>query len=248
MVLRILGVIPARGGSQGLPGKNIRPLAGVPLIGHSITAAALVPEITRTIVSTDDEEIAAVARSLGGDVPFLRPANLAEHTTPTGPVIAHALAELERLDGASYDAVLLLEPTSPLRDPQLLSDAITMLATAPEIDGVVSVAMPSFDPFSVGVRTGSDGVLQRFFPDAVGLTRRQDSDRTFLKLTGNFYVWRTEFVRRIERSWLDEGRFLPLMTPDLLSFAIDTEEDFRIVEAIVESGLVALPVLPRSAG
>lgn len=248
MAQRILGVIPARGGSQGLPGKNIRPLAGVPLIGHSIAVAALVPEISRTIVSTDDEEIASVARSLGGDVPFLRPAHLAENTTPTGPVIAHALAELERADGTSYDAILLLEPTSPLRDPQLLSDAIALLGRHPEMDGVVSVATPSFDPVSVGVRTDSDGVLQRFFPDAVGLTRRQDSDKTFLKLTGNFYVWRTDFVRRIERSWLDEGRFLPLITPDLMSVAIDTEEDFRMVEAIVESRLVALPGNPPAAG
>ena len=105
MAQRFLGVIPARGGSQGLPGKNIRPLDGVPLIGHSIAAAALVPEITRTIVTTDDEEIAFVARSLGGDVPFLRPQELAGDSTPTGPVIAHALAELERSDGESFDAV-----------------------------------------------------------------------------------------------------------------------------------------------
>ena len=247
MAQRFLGVIPARGGSQGLPGKNIRPLDGVPLIGHSIAAAALVPEITRTIVTTDDEEIASVARSLGGDVPFLRPQELAGDSTPTGPVIAHALAELERSDGESFDAVVLLEPTSPLRDPQLLSNAIALLGVDSSIDGVVSVATPSFDPFSVGVRIDADGSLRRFFPEAAGLTRRQDSDGSFLKLTGNFYVWRTEFVRRIQHSWLDEGRFLPLETPDLLSFSIDTEQDFRLVEAVVAAGLVTLPESQRPA-
>jgi N-acylneuraminate cytidylyltransferase len=248
MVQRILGVIPARGGSQGLPGKNIRPLAGTPLIGHSLAVARLVPEITRTIVTTDDEEIASVAEALGGDVPFLRPAHLAEHTTPAGPVIAHALTEVERAEDSTYDAIVLLEPTSPLRDPQLLSSAIALLESEPEVDGVVSVAQPSFDPASVGVRTGPDGLLQRFFPEAAGLTRRQDSDAAFLKLTGNFYVWRSDFVRRIERSWLDEGRFLPMMTPNLLAFAIDTEEDFLMVEAVVEAGLVSLPDSKPAAG
>lgn len=242
MVQRILGVIPARRGSKGLPGKNIRPLAGVPLIGHSIAAARLVPELTRTIVTTDDDEIASVALACGGEVPFLRPPELATDTTPSGPVIAHALAQVEEAE--TYDAVLLLEPTSPLRDPQLLSDAIALLESNPAIDGVVSVATPSFDPHSVGVRTDAEGVLRRYFPDAVGLTRRQDSTTTFLKLTGNFYVWRSEFVRRLGPSWLDEGRFLPLMTPDLLSFSIDTEEDFRLVEAVVAAGLVALPTSP----
>ena len=85
-------------------------------------------------------------------------------------------------------------------------------------------------------------MLQRYFPEAAGLTRRQDSASGFQKITGNFYVWRSEFVRRPGRSWLDEGRFLPLDTPDLLAHSIDTEEDFRLVEAIVAAGLVSLPV------
>src|SRR3954451_10687616 len=104
-----LAVVPARGGSKGLPGKNIRPLAGLPLLEHSVKLAQLCPEIDRTIVSTDSEEIAEIARAVGAEVPFLRPAKLARDETPMLPVLRHALGEL---DGA-WDLVLLLDPTSP---------------------------------------------------------------------------------------------------------------------------------------
>src|SRR6476659_10209617 len=114
---RVLAVVPARGGSKGLPGKNIRPLAGLPLLAHSLRAAALVPSVTRCIVSTDSPEIAAVARGAGGDVPFDRPTELAADETPMAPVLRHALAFVEEHEGAAYDYLLLLDPTSPVRRP-----------------------------------------------------------------------------------------------------------------------------------
>src|SRR5215218_3886475 len=94
----ILAIIPARGGSKGLPGKNIRPLAGLPLIAHSLRLAAMCPEITRCVVSTDDPAIADVARAHGGDVPFIRPRELAGDDTPMMPVLQHALSEVERAE------------------------------------------------------------------------------------------------------------------------------------------------------
>src|SRR4051812_27480707 len=104
---RVLAVIPARGGSSGLPGKNIRSFAGLPLIAHSIRCAAMCPRITRTIVSTDSEEIAAVARAHGGDAPFLRPAELAGGDTPMWPVLKHALEQVELDERQPYDFLAL---------------------------------------------------------------------------------------------------------------------------------------------
>src|SRR4051812_27360846 len=95
--LRILGIIPARGGSKGLPGKNIMPLAGLPLLVHSLRFAALCPEVAHCVVSTDSEEIARVARSYGGEVPFMRPAELATDEAAAMPVFQHALLEMERI-------------------------------------------------------------------------------------------------------------------------------------------------------
>ena len=241
MIERILAVIPARGGSRGLPGKNLKELGGVPLVGHSIAAARTVPAVDRTIVSTDDEEIAAVSRSLGADVPFLRPAELSTDTAPTGPVIAHALAVAEA-DGGPYDAVLLLEPTSPVRDPARLAEAVDLLSSHPDADGVVSVSVPGFDPVSTGVEVDAGGTIRRAFPEAAGQTRRQDSARTFLKLNGNFYLWRADFVRRLQHSWLDEGSFLAVEIPESQAFSIDTPYDFALVEAVVAAGLVELLV------
>lgn len=242
MIERVLAVIPARGGSKGLPGKNLLPLGGVPLVGHSIAAARTLHEVRRTIVSTDDEHIADVSRSLGADVPFLRPQELATDSAPTGPVVAHALRVAEAEAGTPYDAVLLLEPTSPVRDPARLAEAVDLLRQNAEVDGVVSVSEPGFDPMSTGVEIGDSGIIRRAFPDAAGQTRRQDSARTFLKLNGNFYLWRADFVRRLEHSWLDEGSFLAVEIPESQAFSIDTAYDFQLVEAVVAAGLVELLV------
>src|SRR4051794_28788475 len=160
VIERILAVIPARGGSRGLPGKNLKELGGVPLVGHSIAAARTVSQVRRIVVSTDDEQVATVSRSLGADVPFLRPPELATDTAPTGPVVTHALAAAETQGDAPYDAVLLLEPTSPLRDPARLAEAVSLLGGHPAADGAVSVSVPGFDPMSTGVEVDGTGAIR----------------------------------------------------------------------------------------
>lgn len=240
MSLELLAVIPARGGSKGLPRKNLRLLAGVPLIGHTIRCATLIPQISRAIVSTDDPEIAAVARDLGADVPFLRPAELARDDSPMASVIRHALEHAEREDEKRYDAVLLMDPTSPCREPAVVGRAIDQFAADQEIDGVVSVSEPVFNPLWVGVRQARGGVLERFFPQAVGATRRQDVE-PYLRINGNFYVWRSDFVRRLRTSWFDEGTFRGFPIPESQAFSIDTEYEFRLIEALVSAGLNHLP-------
>jgi N-acylneuraminate cytidylyltransferase len=241
---RVLAVIPARGGSKGLPGKNIRPLAGLPLIAHSIRAAAATPEVTRCIVSTDSPEIADVARAHGGDVPFLRPAELAADNTPMAPVVRHALESVETEEGRPYDALLLLDPTSPARVPAQLAEAARRLEATPALDGVVSVSEPTFNPVWVGVRPDDErgGALSRYFPAGTGITRRQDVAR-FLRINGNFYLWRAAFVRRLEASWFDEGTHAGLEIPEAQAFSIDDDYEFRLIEALVGAGLITLPWL-----
>ncbi|GAB3875602.1 acylneuraminate cytidylyltransferase family protein [Terrabacter terrigena] len=242
---RILAVIPARGGSKGLPGKNILPMWGLPLVVHSVRAAALTPEVTRCIVTTDSAEIAGIVREHGGEAPFLRPAELAADDTPMAPVVRHALEWAERDEGAAYDAVLLLDPTSPARVPEQLAEAARRLATTAALDGVISVSEPTFNPVWVGVRPDTSragGALHRYFDAGTGVTRRQDVDR-FLRINGNFYLWRADFVRRLEGSWFDEGTHAGLEIPEAQAFSIDDEYEFRLIEALIGARLITLPWL-----
>ena len=241
---RVLAVVPARGGSRGLPGKNTRSLCGLPLVAHAIRAAGMTTVVTRTVVTTDSQEIAALAREHGGDVPFLRPRELAADDTPMAPVIAHAIATVEAMEGSAYDAVLLLDPTSPARDPQQLVTAVDRLWADPDLDGVVSVSEPTFQPEWVGVR--QDGTaLSRYFASGVGVTRRQDTAR-YLRINGNFYVWRAAFARGLRQSWFDEGRYAGVEIPEAQAFSIDDEFEFRVIEALVTAGLVRLPWMEGS--
>ncbi|MEW6719492.1 MAG: acylneuraminate cytidylyltransferase family protein, partial [Thermodesulfobacteriota bacterium] len=169
----VLCVIPARGGSKGLPGKNIRPLAGLPLIAHSLRCAGMCAGIARTIVSTDSGEIAAVARANGADVPFLRPEELAGDTTPMLPVLQHALREMERIDGKRYGSVLLLDPTSPGRFPSDVEECVRRLDADPAADGVVGVSRPDFNPYWHCV-VEREGYMAPLIPGADRFGRRQD--------------------------------------------------------------------------
>jgi CMP-N-acetylneuraminic acid synthetase len=237
-----LAVIPARGGSKRLSGKNVKELAGLPLVVHSLRLAGLCPEIARTIVSTDSDEITAVARAAGGDVPFLRPAELGNDETPMWPVVLHALAQLEA-EGAEYDLVLLLDPTSPARLPEDVARAHELLAADPEADGVVAVSKPSFNPIWTSVAAESR-YLELVFPSARDYGRSQDAPAV-LRINAALYLFRAEFVRRGAETWLD-GRHLPLEIPEVRAFDIDTEMDFRLGELVLREGLVRLPWLEQS--
>jgi N-acylneuraminate cytidylyltransferase len=216
-------------------------LCGLPLVVHAIRAAAMTPAVSRTVVTTDSEAIAELAREHGGDVPFIRPPELAADDTPMAPVIAHAIATVEAMEGTPYDAVLLLDPTSPARDPQQLATALDRLWGDPALDGVVSVSEPTFQPEWVGVRE-EGAVLNRYFSSGVGVTRRQDTAR-YLRINGNFYVWRAAFARALRQSWFDEGRHAGVEIPEAQAFSIDEEFEFRLLEAMAGAGLVHFPWL-----
>ena len=151
----ILAIIPARGGSKGILRKNLRLVAGLPLVVHSILAAKASRLIERTIVSTDDEEIAEVARSYGAEVPFLRPADLALDTTPDFPVFEHCLNWLEESEEYRPDIVVHLRPTGPLRTGLEIDEAVELLERHPEADSVRSVHEPDKSPYKMWRLEGS---------------------------------------------------------------------------------------------
>jgi CMP-N,N'-diacetyllegionaminic acid synthase len=240
---RVLAVIPARGGSRGLPGKNIRPLLGLPLLAHSVRCAALSKRISRTIVTTDSAEIAAVARAAGAEVPFLRPAELSLDDTPMFPVITHALAHAESA-GPPYDFVVLLDPTSPGRLPEEIDQAVEHLSASAEAKGIVACSKPTFNPFWVGVvRAGA--FIQPAFEGGSSFNRRQEVP-TFFRINGALYVWKADHVRAAPASWRDAPHLM-LEIPEDRAFSIDDLAEFNRAEALLERRLIKLPWLPEQA-
>ncbi|HAR97323.1 MAG TPA: acylneuraminate cytidylyltransferase family protein [Syntrophus sp. (in: bacteria)] len=239
----LLCVIPARGGSKGLPGKNIRPLAGLPLIAHSIRCAAMSPVIDRTIISTDSEEIAAVARANGGETPFMRPAELASDTAPMLGVLQHALTEAERVDGRRYEALLLLDPTSPGRLPEDISKAEAMLEADAGADGVVGVSRPEFNPLWHCV-VEQDGYMAPLIAGAGKFTRRQELPDVF-RINATLYLWRRDYLLGVKSSWMD-GRLRLLEVPEARAIHIDDADEFARADLMVLHGLVRFPWLENT--
>jgi CMP-N-acetylneuraminic acid synthetase len=144
-----LALIPARGGSKGLPGKNIKPFFGTPLISWSIKSALESEMVTRVVVSTDDPEIAEISRSAGAEIPFLRPAQLAQDETTDLPVFQHALNWLDKNEDYHPDYVVHLRPTSPFRPDGYIDEGIRILVNDPKADSVRSVCIPENNPFKM---------------------------------------------------------------------------------------------------
>jgi len=175
----VLGLIPARGGSKGIPRKNLALLAGRPLLAYTCDAARASSRLSHVILSTEDDEIAAAGRACGIDVPFMRPAALADDATPMADVVRHALTTFEQLTSRIVDAVALLQPTSPLREAGHVDAAVDLLQTS-GADSVVSVvAVPHrFSP--VSLMRLDDGALHPYLPGAP-VVRRQDKPRLFAR-------------------------------------------------------------------
>lgn len=240
----LLAVIPARGGSKGLPGKNLRPLGGLPLIAHSIELAHRCPQITRTIVSTDDPEIAAAARAAGGDVPFLRPSELARDETPTLPVLQHAVAFHEQSTGKTADSILLLQPTGPLRLPEDVAAAVALLTADANAVGVMSVSAMPFHPLHVCV-DDDGGYLRRTFREHPRGPRRQDADPVY-RINGMLYLWRRDYLVGVSAINLADAPHRTLVLPRERAIDIDDEYDLRLAEWTLASGLVRLPWLEHA--
>ncbi|MDX2158251.1 MAG: acylneuraminate cytidylyltransferase family protein [Hyphomicrobiaceae bacterium] len=225
---RIIAVVPARGGSKGIPRKNLVDLGGRPLIAWTISAARACPSIARVVVSTEDQEIAQAAVAHGAEWPFPRPAELAGDTTPMLDVMRHLVDGLQ-LDDA--DILLLLQPTSPLRTSEDIERAIaTYLSSGAEalISVVASEAHPSWM-----VKIGTDGRISTFLPDGAKATRRQDLVPAY-RPNGAIYLVPVGTIRA-GRSWYGADT-LAFVMPRERSLDIDEPFDLRLVRLIVAEG------------
>lgn len=224
----VLAVIPARGGSKGIPGKNIRKFVGKPLIVHSIEASLNCSLIDRTVVSTDDDEIAAVARAHGADV-IERPAELAADTSLVIDAIKHAVLTVEK-EGEDVDIVLLLEPTSPFRRAEDLDRCVRVLLDG-KADSVATFTDACVSPNRLWRVT--EDVVEPYIEGAVPWLPRQKQPKAH-ELTGQVYgLSRKILFERADSISLLLGRTAAVITPRETALDIDTELDFIVAEKIM---------------
>lgn len=232
----VLALIPARGGSKSIPRKNIKPFAGHPLIAWSIAAARAAELVTRVIVSTDDDEIAEISRRFGAETPFTRPAEFSQDHTPDLPVFQHALHWLAENEGYHPEIVVQLRPTSPLRRVWYIDQAISQLLDRPDADAIRAVCIPFQNPFKMwSIRP--DGVMQPLI-QLEGLPEPYNMPRQALPEV----YWQTGYV---DAAWADTlldknsmtgERILPLVIDPSEWIDIDSPDDWRRAERLVESG------------
>jgi CMP-N-acetylneuraminic acid synthetase len=227
---QVLGLVPARSGSKGVPGKNTRLLAGRPLLEYTARAARESGVLHRVVLSTDSEEIAECGRRVGLDVPFMRPAALAQDETPMLPVIEHALDELRR-QGWEPETVVLLQPTSPLRKPAHIRAAVEQLhqTGADSVVSVVAVPQHLSPDYVMRVEAGR---LRPFLPEGGRVTRRQDARHAYVR-DGTVYAFRTTTLRRFGSIYGEDCR--PLVLDAIESLSIDTPADWAAAERVLAS-------------
>lgn len=235
----VLALIPARGGSKSIPRKNIRNFDGHPLIAYSIAAGLAAETVTRVMVSTDDEEIAAISRRYGAEAPFLRPAEFSQDHTPDLPVFQHALQWLEANESYRPEIVVQLRPTSPLRRTRHIDQAVLRLIERPEADAVRTVCIPFQNPFKMW-RIDAEGFMVPYvdigIPEAYNLPRQALPE----------VYWQTGYV---DAAWGDTirqknsmtgDRILPLIIGAEEWIDIDSPDDWRRAERLLESGEIQL--------
>lgn len=226
----VLGIIPARGGSKGLPRKNILPLLGKPLIAWTIEQAKASKYIDRVIVTTDDEEIAEISRRCGAEVPFVRPSHLAADTTSPVDVISHTLSFFEDI-GTYFDYFAYLEPTSPLRDTEDIDSAFQMLISNQEAESIVGVSKVESTHPCFLVRL-EKGFLISYLNGQIEIKRRQDLDALYF-FEGSLYISKTESFKSRKTYYHDKA--LGYIVPKWKSFEIDDYSDFIIIEALLKA-------------
>jgi YrbI family 3-deoxy-D-manno-octulosonate 8-phosphate phosphatase len=233
----VLAIIPARGGSKGIPRKNIRSFAGYPLIAYSIAAGRQSKSVTRVIVSTDDEEIASVARHLGAEAPFLRPAEFAQDNSVDLPFFQHALGWLSEHEGYRPEVVVQLRPTSPLRPPDLVDRAVKALLAHPDADSVRGVVSAGQNPHKMWRLSGEDAPMRNLL-GVPGVEEPYNAPRQSLPPI----YWQTGHIDAIRaRTILDKGSasgqcIYPVIIDARYTVDIDNLSDWARYEALVYSG------------
>ena len=229
--MKALFLIPARGGSKGIPHKNIKPLDGKPLVCYAIdTARAVAHSDADICVSTDDDAIIRVVEEYGLKVPFRRPEALAQDGSGTYEVILHALDYFEQ-QGRSYDVIVLLQPTSPFRNAQHVREAMELYT--PDCDMVVSVAEAKTNPYYVMFQEDKDGFLQHLLEG--NFTRRQDCPIVY-EYNGAVYVMNVAALKEKSLSAFTKNR--KYVMSQSVSIDLDTPEDWRYAEFLLHSSKV----------
>lgn len=229
--MRAIAFIFARGGSKGLPGKNIRPLVGKPLIAWSIEHALAVPGIARVIVSTDSPAIAAVAREYGAEVPFMRPPHLAADDTPEWLAWRHALEFVRTEENRLPDAMVSVPATAPLRDPSDIARCLELFEQG-DSDIVVTVSPAHRSPYFNMVKENADGTVGLAIPTLPSVTRRQDAPVVY-DMSTVAYVARPDWV--LTHNGVFDGRMRAVNVPAERAVDIDTLQDFHFAEFLLTS-------------
>jgi len=226
--MRILAVIPARGGSKGILHKNIITVAGKPLLAWSIEAALCCKYVNKTIVSSDDDKIIEVAQQFGADT-LKRPMELATDHAGSEGLIVHALQE-EAKQGNSYDYVMLLQPTSPLRGTKEVNEAIELL-TSSDAKALISVYTPEHTPYKA-FKLNEDGKLEGLVDNKTPFMRRQDLPQTFMP-NGAIYLIETELFLKTTSLFCEE-RTIPYEMSREKSVDVDIMEDIKAIELMIK--------------
>lgn len=226
----VLAIVPARGGSKGLPGKNIRPLCGKPLVSWTIEKAKKSRYLDSVLVTTDSVQIADIARAAGAHVPFIRPPELATDFASTYDVIRHALAYARESEGREYDFVVLLEPTSPLREDDDIDRMLELLVRrSSDFDAIVSVGEVTEHP-SIMKRLVEDR-MEPFCADLAQTTRRQDNAAAYFPF-GVAYIAKTSAL--LEENTFYTRRCTHFTIQRYQNYEIDDIYNFLCVEAVMK--------------
>lgn len=224
--MKYIAIIPARGLSKGVPRKNIKILAGKPLIAWTIEAALGSKLINRVIVSTEDQEIAEISKFYGAEVPFMRPIELSQDDTPTLLVLQNLI---NKIDTRDIDNIITLQPTSPLRTTNHLNEAISKFERYPYSDCLVScIEVPhNFTPDSI-MKISDEGYLQNFYEHNIQpiYLRRQDKPKYYARNGAAIYITKKDIINNAILS----GNIIPYNMDKFSSLDIDTEEDFILAE------------------
>lgn len=224
-----LGFVFARGGSKGLPSKNLRLLSGKPLIAHAIEAALACRSLNRVIVSTDDPEIADVAAGFGAEVPFLRPAHLASDTVPERQAWRHAIEQMELLEQERVDVFVSVPPTCPLRSPSDIDRTVDALISG-DADIVLTAAETDCNPYFNMITIAGDGAAELAIRPTGHIVRRQDAP-TVYELTAVAYAARRDPLFQFDSIF--DSRASAIEVPRERSLDIDSEYDLQLAEFLI---------------
>jgi len=230
--MAVLCTICARGGSKGIPNKNIKPLLGKPLIAHTIETALNSKWIDRVVVSTDSEKIAEIAKEYNAEVPFMRPAELSTDTAPKLPVIRHLVSNYLESNTFKPDFVIDLDPTSPLRIEDDIDQAMQMISKDENCDSVITGYHSDKNPYFNMIEIDKNGFAQLSKKNTgKPITSRQEAPPVF-SMNASIYIWRTSVL--MTRKNIIEGRVKFFEMPRSRSIDIDHEIDFMIVENLMK--------------